>query len=90
MISTCGSCRYFHRSEIGKPIGTCHANPPQIVLTGLQQHPITQQAVPITNSFWPLLADTEYCGLHTARTAADSIAAIDLSKLEPDQLAGDG
>lgn len=90
MTPTCGSCRYFKRGEIGKPIGTCHGNPPQVMLTGMQQHPITQQPIPITNSFWPLIADTEYCGLHTVRTTADHVAGIDLSKLEPDQLAGEG
>ena len=90
MNETCGSYRYFRRKEIGKPIGTCHANPPQLVLTGMAEHPITRQAIPMTHSFWPILGDTEFCGLHTVRTAADNIAAIDLSKLEPDQLAGEG
>lgn len=61
----CGNCRYFRRSKPGQALGVCRAWPPTLVFMGFQQPSLQgQPPIPVTSSFWPLLADTEWCGSH--------------------------
>lgn len=82
----CGSCKFFRRAEPMNPAGVCRADRPQIVFLGMGKHPISGQQMPITNSFWPQIADWEWCGMWRLRIAA--AAEIDLTKLDAQALEG--
>lgn len=86
LSKTCGSCTYFRRFQVGSVGGGCHARPPVPILIGMQKHPETGQVFPQVNSFWPIVADGEWCG-DWGRALPDAVA---LEKLRLDEPVGQG
>lgn len=82
--SSCGNCMWFRRGKVGQPMGVCRQSPPTVVLIGMAQDPVTQRQVPVTDTFWPQVPDTELCGQHQARPVVD----IDLTKLDAELIEG--
>ena len=79
-MDTCATCRFFVRPKASTDIGMCHGGPPTVVMVGMAQHPVTQRPMPMTDSFWPQVRQTEICGMHS-RGLAPRMEPIDLSKL---------
>lgn len=88
----CGNCPYFKRAMPMQPLGTCHERPPTVMLLGFEPPKLAgQQPQPRTGNFWVMTADTEVCGRHpNFVTMQTSIEAIDLSKLDEQEVAGNG
>lgn len=82
----CGSCKFFRRAEPMNPVGVCRALPPTVMMVGMSKHPISGQQVPVTNTYWPQIPDSEWCGAWLLRTAMG--ANIDLTKIDVDALEG--
>lgn len=82
---TCGSCRFFKRARAFQPIGWCRADPPRAILVGSSQDPVTKQVVPLVNTYWPQIPDTEWCGAWKMR---GQIVEIDLSDLGQENMEG--
>ena len=60
---TCGNCRYWKRMQPERPQGMCRKRPPTMLLLGMAPHPMNpKQQMPITDSFWPPIPETEWCG----------------------------
>ena len=79
---TCKTCRFFEPLQSNNPVGACHAGPPSVVLIGMTKHPLTQQPIPVTDSFWPQVhEDRGWCGMHSRETRSVRPADIDLSRL---------
>lgn len=79
-VESCGSCRFWKRHKDGQPSGMCRQKPPAVIMIGMQPHPIAKnQGMPIVDSFWPPIPESEWCGQWSA--AAKTYADIDLSKL---------
>ncbi len=76
----CDSCRFWTRLQDDQPLGKCRQKPPTIILIGMQQHPVTARAVPITDTFWPITPESEVCGAWAVKP--DAYTSIDLSKLK--------
>ena len=76
---SCGTCRYWRRSAPLQPIGLCRRRPPTLVFMGT-----LQGGKPVTDTFWPMVPDLEWCGEHAARGNGRTIdlAAIDVDALE--------
>lgn len=85
MDETCGCCKFFRRMAPLQPAGTCHAVPPTAILIGRNQ-----LNAPVVNSFWPITADTEFCGAFKERATDRAVALehIDLTKLDVEELEG--
>lgn len=79
---TCGECKFFRRVAPMQPMGTCHAGPPTLILLGR-----THDNRPVTDSFWPMVPDTEFCG-GWKQAPRPSALNIDLTKLDVEQLEG--
>jgi hypothetical protein len=73
----CGNCGFFRRHQLGRPLGNCHANPPTLVFIGQAQN-AAGGVVPLTNTYWPAIPDTEWCGAHQPK--------IDLGAIDADAL----
>jgi hypothetical protein len=77
---SCGSCRFWRRNEKGKPSGVCRQTQPTAFIVAMVAHQIMKnQQIPIVDSFWPPIPESEWCGQWNA--APKSYADIDLSKL---------
>ena len=72
-MSSCATCRYFSTTKTGGEVGACRARPPTLVLVGMAQHPVTQRPVPVTNSFWPQVQASEWCGEHAVQLRSVNI-----------------
>lgn len=91
MPENCGSCRFFVRIVPLQPHGCCHERPPTLILVGMRPPEIAgQMPRPLTNTFWPMIPDTEWCGAWTERTAVIErrLPQIDLDRLTPDAIEG--
>ncbi len=68
----CAGCCFWKRITEGQPMGLCHFNPPTLLLLGMRQHPVMpNQGVPVTDTFWPAVPESEWCGqwrLYSARS----------------------
>lgn len=87
MDENCGSCRFFRRQTIGQPLGVCRARPPVPMMIGMNKHPVSGEMLPVINTYWPQVPDTEWCGGFERKAFGKN---IDLSKLEPAELEGTG
>jgi hypothetical protein len=59
----CGNCMYWRRLEVGKPTGDCRWHPPTVILIGMLQSKIAgQPPMPVTDSFWTRMPESEWCG----------------------------
>lgn len=80
----CGSCMYFRRGNPGQPLGVCRARPPVPMMVGTAKN-MAGQMVPLTDTFWPQVPDTEWCGSWSSRL---ELSAIDLTALQPEEMEG--
>jgi hypothetical protein len=77
---SCGSCRFWRRNEKGKPSGVCRQTQPTAFIIAMVAHPIMKnQQIPIVDSFWPPIPESEWCGQWEAPKAP--LSEIDLSRL---------
>lgn len=82
---TCGNCKFFRRVQPMQIMGTCHGRPPTLLLLGR-----TQAGQPVTDSFWPIVPETEFCGAFVRQISAraQALEHIDMSKLNIEDLEG--
>ena len=43
-------------------MGVCRQHPPVPLIVGAVKHPTTGNPQPVTDSFWPQVPDSEWCG----------------------------
>jgi|HubBroStandDraft_5_1064220.scaffolds.fasta_scaffold583033_1 hypothetical protein len=70
----CGSCNFFRRIQLGQAMGHCRARPPTLVLLGMNAN-----HKPVTDTFWPMVPDHEWCGEFEVRP---SFGEIDFTELD--------
>lgn len=79
---TCGSCKFFVRDAPMQIMGKCHGVPPTLLLLGRAQN-----GLPIVDSFWPPVPDTETsCG--TYQLPKPRAASINLAEIATESLEG--
>ena len=84
---TCGSCRWFVRTNIGQPFGQCHGTTPTPLVVGVVQSALAGQAPrPMIDSFWPPIMDNTVGCRHREPRA---ISQIDLSTLTTEEVGGE-
>ena len=82
----CGGCEYFRRGQVGQAMGVCRGAPPVPMVVGMGQD-MSGKPVPIVNTYWPQVPDSEVCG-HWERKV--DLAAIDLTKLDLEEAVSEG
>ena len=78
---TCGSCKFFRRLGPMQPMGDCHEGPPTALLLGRAQN-----GLPVVDTFWPRVPDTEFCGAH--QLPKHRAESINLAEIAPEALEG--
>ena len=95
-VKCCMNCNAWVRRSAGNKMGTCHANPPVLLLAPMERQVTTPngiqtQFIPSVDGYWPPVPDTECCRkheplLHPAiadRDALAKIGSLDSLELEP-------
>lgn len=78
---TCGSCKFFVRDAPMQIMGKCHEAPPTLLLLGRAQN-----GLPVVDTFWPPVPDTEFCGRH--QLSKPRAASINLAEIATESLEG--
>ena len=73
----CGGCAFFKRIRIGQPGGFCRARPPSVLMVGMGEG-FDRRPIPVVNTYWPQVPDTEWCGEWGPK--------LDLTAIDPEAL----
>lgn len=78
-VEACGNCRFFKRAG-NTAGGWCRVRAPVVLLVGMVHRPVTNEPVPVVNSYHPQMPIDGWCGEHAAGKPA-VLSALDLSQL---------
>jgi len=82
----CGNCKFFRRGRVGQSLGVCRSRAPVPLMVGMTKDAMGN-GVPVINTYWPQVPDTELCGDWSRKV---DLGAIDLTKLELEDAATEG
>ncbi len=65
-MNGCGTCLFFFHPDVNQQAGLCRRYPPHVLLVGIQNGD-TPQPVAVTQSGFPPMIESGWCGEHQER-----------------------